>query len=268
MPYPLAAVRGKIFGNPFLPSAVPGLQLWLDSELGIYEDAAMTTPASPDGVAGAQADQSGNSYHVVQATTNKKPLLKTAVVNGRQILRFDGADDLLRYGGTVSTAASGALFVVAKTAATVNEGQFVASSDESADTNYWSLRIEKTVPGTPRLEHLSRNAGTTSGVYGDTELLASTVYLLTLQSNGTAWTLRVNGSNQSLTIRLGTNNGDWLGDIASRDNLTIGAMKRTSELSFVAADFCEGVLADGTMTDANRSLVETYLADRWGITLA
>lgn len=251
----------------FSPPDISGLQLWLNAEVELFTDAAMTVPAVNDAdVVGGWADQSGNNNDHIQAVVAKKPLLKLAIVNGRRIVRTDGADDLVRYGGTVSTAVSGALFVVAKTAGAVAEGAFLSSADEAADQDYFNLRIEKPA-ATPYLEILTRKTSAYNSVYGDTGLLASTVYLFTLQSNDTAWTLRVNGTNQGLTIRHGANTGYWLGDIPNRDNVVIGALKRTVETGQIAADFCEVLLYDGTMASGDRDTIEAYLAARWGITL-
>ena len=80
----------------FSPLDISGLQLWLKADAGLWQDSVGGTPAASDGdVVGAWADQSGNARHATQATTSKKPLLKLAIQNGRDVVRFDGGDDWL-----------------------------------------------------------------------------------------------------------------------------------------------------------------------------
>ncbi len=90
---------GLLFaGRRFSPTDIPGgaLQLWLRADVGVYQDAARTTPAVADGdPVGGWADQSGQGNHASQATAGNKPLLKLNIVNGRSVLRFDGVDDYL-----------------------------------------------------------------------------------------------------------------------------------------------------------------------------
>jgi hypothetical protein len=82
----------------FSPLTIPGLALWLDAADAstLFQDDAGTTPAvANDAVVGYWADKSGNGKHVIQATTDNKPLLKTAVQNGRNGIKFDGTNDVL-----------------------------------------------------------------------------------------------------------------------------------------------------------------------------
>lgn len=51
MPYPCAAVRGRIASNAaaFSPLSIPGLKLWLKADGTLWQDSARTTPAIADG---------------------------------------------------------------------------------------------------------------------------------------------------------------------------------------------------------------------------
>ena len=83
-------------GVSFSPKDIPGLQLWLKADAGLYTDAAMTTPAVNDAdVVGGWADQSGQGNNATQATTANKPLLKLAIVNGKPVVRFASDDRLV-----------------------------------------------------------------------------------------------------------------------------------------------------------------------------
>ena len=92
----LTGTRRTLLGGAaaFSPLDIDGLQLWLKADAGLWQDSVGGTPAVVDSdVVGAWADQSGNSNHATQATTSQKPLLKTGIVNGRDVVRFDGTDD-------------------------------------------------------------------------------------------------------------------------------------------------------------------------------
>lgn len=82
--------------QPFVdPSSLPGLILWLDAGSGTYSDTGLTTPQASDaGAVAGWASRTGTNP-VLQATAGAQPTLRTAVVNGRSVLRFDGTDDRL-----------------------------------------------------------------------------------------------------------------------------------------------------------------------------
>lgn len=82
--------------TPFSPSDIAGLKLWLKADsLALANNDPVTT----------WTDSSGLGNHATQATVAKKPTFKTAIVNGKPVIRFDGADDVLAC--PAITAASG-----------------------------------------------------------------------------------------------------------------------------------------------------------------
>jgi len=98
----------------FNPTNISGLQLWLDgSDIStLFQDSAKTTPVTSDGdVVGAWADKSGNSKDALQATTANKPLYKTAIQNGKSLVRFDGTDDKLATASIAHGIGTGNLYV-------------------------------------------------------------------------------------------------------------------------------------------------------------
>lgn len=82
---------------------------------------------------------------------------------------------------------------------------------------------------TPIIEILVRrtNGGTFSATVGSTTLVAGTLYHVVVQSNGTAWTIYVNGVAQTLNnwqTGDGVNPGNWFGDmVLGNPVFTIGA---------------------------------------------
>jgi len=86
----------NVGGAAFSPLDVAGLQLWLVSSLGVYQEHdSKTTPSGNGDPVGTWEDQSGNGNDVnAPASDIQRPILVTGVVNGLPILRFDGGQYL------------------------------------------------------------------------------------------------------------------------------------------------------------------------------
>jgi hypothetical protein len=89
-----AITRGG--GIAWSPLSISGLQFWVDAadSATLYTDSTLATLAVADGdVIGGWKDKSGNSRNALQTDGTKKPLLKLAIQNGRNIVRYDGTND-------------------------------------------------------------------------------------------------------------------------------------------------------------------------------
>jgi hypothetical protein len=73
---------------------------------------AITGLADGDPVA-SWTDSSGNSRHATQSTAGSKPIYKTNILNGKPVVRFDGADDFLNL-VDLSALTEGEIFIVVK----------------------------------------------------------------------------------------------------------------------------------------------------------
>jgi len=59
------------------------------------------------------------------------------------------------------------------------------------------------------------HGGTNNGVSGTTTPLVAGVWMHAIvETNGTTWAMRINGVTQTMTAWVGSNTGDWLGDIS------------------------------------------------------
>jgi hypothetical protein len=77
-------------GEPATPPNAPvpaGLILWLDGS----DETSVDAPAA----VARWSDLSGSGHHLVQVDAPRRPALVSGVLNGRSVLRFDGADDFL-----------------------------------------------------------------------------------------------------------------------------------------------------------------------------
>jgi len=230
------------------PTDIAGLQLWLKADTGLWQDAAMTTPAVADGdVVGAWADQSGNGNHATQGTTAAKPLLKLAIKNGKPVVRFDGTDDLLRIasGLPAGTSPVGVIAVVNPGATLSNEHIIMWGSYTA---NEGCLRFQDGGVGRVTFQDDGTDILSVSGFSAATWYIFASVY------DGTNAIIRKNGGQVASAAR----NKNIIGTAGD-----IGTIKGfTAEL--LSGDLAELLLYDADLS-GNIGLVEDYLNSRYAI---
>ena len=248
---------------PFLPTDISGLKGWYVGDSGTYQDASATTPATVDDApVGYWQDWSGQGNHVTQSTAGSRPLLRVDEQYGRNTLRFDGIAYHLRRASAFLTGSQGRIFVVwSTTAIPGSEDNLVSSASESDATHFFTYRIQGTVGQIVKTE-----GGSVNAIDGSTVLTASRFYLSEFASTGTAYDGVVNGSTETLTAAVGSNNGDWFADVSGLANVVIGALVRTTTTGFFSGDIAEVIIYDGvTLTAAQLASVREYLRVRYGI---
>lgn len=87
------SVLGHGFGSPaFSPADISGLKLWLKADAGLYQDAAMTTPATANNdPVGGWADQSGLGNHATQAVSGSRGIYRPSSQNSKPGVEFTKA---------------------------------------------------------------------------------------------------------------------------------------------------------------------------------
>jgi len=121
----------------------------------------------------------------------------------------------------------------------------------TANTRYVSFRVI-TTGGNFYVAILGNLAGTDHEVRGSTALSENTWYHVVVSSNGSAWTLYLNGVAETLVVVSGSNNGTWYGDVAG-NNLFLG---RNSSGSIFAEYSLDEV---GVFSEAITAANVTYL---------
>jgi hypothetical protein len=139
---------------------------------------------------------------------------------------FDGTDNhLYRLEASWhSTDGTGTISAWIRTDAIGSAQTIFASADEATDTRYLKLSIN----ASGYLEVSQRDNDTADVVRGSTVLTANTWYHVACVCGLGGYLLYVNGMLETNTISGGTNGGDWLDDTSARDNVTIGALVKTS----------------------------------------
>jgi hypothetical protein len=93
-------VRGE--GQQLPPDEIPGLQLWLRGDEGIYQDTSASTPADSAGdpVALWQDQSDGQSYDLSQSDDGARPVLQRRE-DGSLYVDFDGSSQYLQQASSI-----------------------------------------------------------------------------------------------------------------------------------------------------------------------
>lgn len=220
----------------FAPSSITGNVLWLDASLGTYQSSGGSAATADGDVVGEWQDQSGSGNHATQATGSKKPTLRTNVLNGLPVLRFDGSNDGLAPSG-FTVASAHTIFVVAKAA---NSGG-----------NYSVLTDDDGVP------QLFCN--------GQWNLFTGSV--TTIGGTSANWNLLVlKGSGGSTDCYLNGTPAATLGAVfAGVTALSLSGYGGHTTNVF-NGDIAAVLVYDSALSASNRTKVENYLAAKYGLT--
>ena len=218
-----------VFATPFSP---------IDLSPTLWVDASDETTITESGGAVSQwDDKSGNGNHLKQASSTFQPITGTHTLNGRNTIYNDGAD-FLDTDSAVSLTGFTAWMVFEHIAETVSY-QFGTS-----DRSTYALVMTEGNSSTA----IDQNMGT-----------------VTYHIDGTLFT--------------GTTRGDLYTALAESPHIvrivsdgTINIVLAPFGYPFSPAGIAEQkmaevIIADGTLTAQQIAATETYLADKWGITL-
>ena len=251
--------RRGFFGGttaaPFSPSDISGLQLWLDATTGLFDATSGGSAVTTDGSAVARwEDQSGNGRHATQGTSNNRPVLKTAIKNGKNVLRFDGSNDLFSLASTIGGSAF--TFITAWKNSDAVTGSMLIWSTGNPYARYVGIVTDSSYNADGRdkftlsqNDNGSGNSGSlafSGGSAGSNFIIGSCV---NTGSAGTAWL-----NNQS-GVNVGTISGSFTFNL-------IGGYGFGYELH---GDVCEIIAYNSALSDSNRLLVEGYLNTKWSV---
>ncbi|MBU4480668.1 LamG domain-containing protein, partial [Patescibacteria group bacterium] len=143
-------------------------------------------------------------------------------------LSFDGTDDYVSQtiSGFRSSDSAGTVSAWIKTnnSGTIN---ILTSADEATAVYYLIFKLTSGKLGVQQL-----NNDTQDLVQGTTSIADNLWHYVAVVSNGSTYSLYVDGKAESLTVDSGSNSGDWFADTLNRDNLMIGLLKRTTSTGF------------------------------------
>ena len=238
MPMP-AGVGVAAGGGGFSPLDLSPT-LWLDAS----DATTITEDPVGSGSVSQWDDKSGNGYNLTQGTGSAQPKTGTATINSLNVIEYDGADTQFLQNTSVPIDTGGpyTVFMVQEINASDTNTLPVGSKSTSAYGFVGTSGSSGTV--------LTANWGTPSLYVNGTEFTGTT--------RGDVWTAF---TNSPAVVR----QQDILASSSAFNGLRIGYAGAAFNLS-QGSQVAEIIVVDSP-TAQQISDTETYLADKWGITL-
>lgn len=228
--------------------------LWLDAN-----DSGTITEST--GAVDQWSDKSGNARHATASATTR-PIVTAAGLNGKNVITFDGTNDVLT--ATLSTGLSSSFAVFAVVIPLRNqaiEGYVV--SEVASYSNYW-FAFGRGGSGLGQKMGISMFDGTNNPISENT----------TLPTLGSAYIMGgVRDTAASPRKLFYYQNATLIGDVTDNTNLTApsysnlrigGQVNQANRYSNVR--IAEVVIVPSLPTGTVRQQMEGYLAHKWGLT--
>jgi hypothetical protein len=240
--------------NPGLRPAVAadglsGLQVWFDA----------STLTDADGTAlSTWPDSSGNG-NAATSTGTARPLVKTNILNGKRVVRFDGSDDIMTspYAGTTGT-------VIAVYYLRSSSGyRSVCHGQVGGGTGPWpSFQLMVMDNGRPVSQILRSKtadvAKPTIGAATRGSLTAWNTFVATIDDSTATVTARLNAS------RLADTETESVATLKTPTGLVLGAGCYNGPVDFTDLDIAELIIYNRVLSEVEIDRVGRGLAAKWG----
>ena len=242
--------------QPFMPSQLSGLVLWLDANQSVVTSQSKVS---------TWMDRSGRNHNAGQSVAALQPSLVTGVVNGLPAIRFANAALQVTDSATLQWATDDfALLVVAgyKNATTsgLGYGMFVAKQETPYPYAGPALWGNYTAPSLNTVIGLQADSSGTQYAISTAAKNDGVIRLYTGRRVGTSLEVRVNGTVQ------GTATATSVNVSAPGRPLFIGGVPGTTTVSqALDGDIAEIVAVHGALSDAELTQLEAYLKTKYGL---
>ncbi len=213
-------------------------------------------------------DQTG-IYDMSCAIAASQPrLYLTGGGNSKPYIAFDGTDDYLENAtpNIFSTHNSGDFFNVVRFPVTDNALNVITSTDYSQDNTYVSYG-KSSVTRNNSLRILKRYSLSepTTNVYGNISVNTGNWHQFLAGSIDTAYRMRIDKIDASISVSGGSNDGDWFAQTGGRDGLNLSRLKRLSGSSYNQFDISELIYYSPYITAAEITDTENYIASFYSL---
>ena len=232
-----------------LPKTIPSLQIWLDaSDSSTFYNATFGgSLVTTDGGAVARwEDKSGNNRHATQGTANARPILKTSIKNGKNVLRFDGSNDYL-IGTSSRWTNQVTVFYVAKTNTATS---YVFSDGTSTNADAFHFGWNGSKPSFYGNGWNNQNPRAVSGANNTGS------FILVSSILGTSSSIFVNATTPINSVVTG-------GSLSQNTNFNF--LIGHEGFWFFNGDISEVLIYNTVLTTNQRQSVEYYLNAKWAI---
>jgi hypothetical protein len=198
-------------------------------------------------------DISGNGRHATQATPANQPSIESGALNGRQVRRFDVADNF-ECNGLASTFAKNdgavSMFFVCKANSTTGSQQILFAAKDAGSSEFELFRVGSA------FRYAKRDSALLTKI-ADSPITANTNWNIhSVINTGTSATVATNGNVSSSTdIDVGT--------LIGINGVRIGTDAAGG--SFLTGDIAEILIFPTALSDADRQAVENYLNNKYAI---
>jgi len=193
-------------------------------------------------------DKSGNSRNATQSTPANQPTDTAAGLDGKHVLRFDGASDFFNINLDFLAGVSHSAFIVTKPT-TYNNIYGAATSGSGAS----SLHVGFISAASYRMNYWGNdwNGAITANFHAGAGNILNYVWI-----TGAAKQIFANGSSEGTSGVLAGTIGTMAGG---------GRISNVTGHGYYGGDIAEMIMVTGTVSVATRETVEGYLAHKWGI---
>lgn len=249
---------GKANNNPTLPTWTPSA---LGSDLALWLDADDASTITLNGSNVSQwNDKSGNGRNIGQAVATQQPAYSNAGLNGKNILTFDGTDDILFRDTQLDGLSNVSMFAVMR----------YISGGATQDL---PIGIGTGTAGRVR-SFFRTTSGTTQGFAGWSADVASSVYSLDIGGAHHIFSVgntALSGANNVFIGRDGLStaytSGAALGTTFA--GFSVGSLQGTQVGAYYSnVSIAEIVVLPKAVSSTEREQIEGYLAWKWGLTYA
>jgi len=256
-----------------VPQTISGLQLWLDASAAgsLYDATSGGSLVAADGGVARWEDKSGNARHATQGTSGNRPLRKTAIQGGKDVLRFDGSNDLLTIGDAATFkflhSADSTVFI-ALTRSSNSGSAIMGTADGGTGTVGWTSYFFNGTSTNDRFGLIlgrGQSGVAVSQVNSGSAVISSGWNVLSFVSKPTDATA---ANRASLRQNGGTAAADNAATGTVSANNSAGAFTIGAYVGFAAdygGDIAEIIIYNSALSDTDREAVESYLMTKWGI---
>jgi len=227
----------------------------LDSLVAWFDAADLNTITESSGDLSQWDDKSGNGHHATQGVGADQPSFVTDVVNGLPVVRFNGTSDFLDLGSVVISGTTGrTFFLVCRADNTGTAEAMISLSTSGANGGRYDLT------GQISLRVVAGFRQFTVSIVD-----ASNYFVLSV------W----NAASSDVSATEGRRNGTALVQASVNTQAIDTQVSGTTRLGengvsnqFYDGDLSEVIMYDRELSASEIDSVESYLAAKWGITLA
>ena len=246
-------------GGVSAPDGISNLQLWLVVDTNCYTDAGITAGTNASSIQ-QWNDLSNYDNHAIQTNASFKPTLATNQLNGFSTLQFDGSDDRILSSG-LSTNSQATIFVVVQHTNLISNndgiihaapsGQAFSASTTSKTIGMWTNTSTGNIWGRGVQSNL-----TSRSLPQNTSLSTSQFYIITQDYDGSNISQYVDGTLAGSISYNGT--------LSSWTDFGIGRQGGES----LDGELAEIITHTTSANDAQKIIIENYLAAKYGLTLS